>query len=99
MTEHHEYQPDRRSVGRRVVDKELEMRVHTLETEVKLLREMTEKGTAATAKVLEIVTMAEGFFKTLGYLGAAAKWTAGVVAAGAALWAAWRGVPYLPGKD
>lgn len=84
------FPPERRSVGRRVADKELELRVHTLETEVKLLRESTEKNAIATHKVLEIVTMAEGFFKTLGYVGAGVKWLAGVVAAGGALYVAWR---------
>ena len=92
-----EFQPERRSVGRRRADHEMELRVYTLESEVKLLREMTEKSAAATNQVLAIVTMAEGFFKTLGYLGAIIKWAAGVVAAVGALYRAWRGTP-LDGK-
>ena len=88
-----DFQPERRSVGRRQADHEFELRVHTLESEMALLRESVEKNAVTAGKVLEIVTMAEGFFKTLGYLGVGVKWVGGIIAAFGAAWVAWHAGP------
>ena len=47
------------------------------------------ENTAATKEVLEIVTMAKGFFKALGHIGNAIKWVTGLAASVAALWSIW----------
>lgn len=86
-----DYHPDRRSVGRRKADGELEMRVHTLEQEMRLLRESTERNAESTAKVLEIITMAEGFFKVLGYMGSGVKWLGSIGVLAGSMYAAWKG--------
>lgn len=47
------------------------------------------ENTAATKEVLEIVTLAKGFFKALGHIGSAIKWATGLAASVAALWSIW----------
>lgn len=86
-----DHNPDRRVVGRRRADGELEMRVRTLEEEMRLLRASTERNAESTAKVLEIITMAEGFFKVLGYLGSGAKWVGSIGVMVGTAYAAWKG--------
>lgn len=56
-----------------------------MQTHEKLLTE----NTAKTQEVLEIVTLAKGFFAVLGSIGAAIKWLAGLAAGVAALWTFW----------
>lgn len=55
-----------------------------------LLREAVERNAATASEVLEIVTMAKGFFKTLGYIGAGIKWVGGIGAGIGGAWAAWQ---------
>lgn len=58
-------------------------RMGTIETEL-------AANTAATQEVLEIVSMGKGFFKVLGHIGNAVKWTLGIATAVGAAWATWK---------
>jgi hypothetical protein len=45
-----------------------------------------EENTAATSEILEIISAAKGFFKTIGKLGDFLKWGLGIITAFVAFW-------------
>jgi hypothetical protein len=47
------------------------------------------QNSSATNEVLEIVTLARGFFRVLGAIGGGVKWLLGIGAAVGATWTAW----------
>ena len=57
---------------------------------MQLLCNVSERNAASTARVLEIVTMAEGFFRVLGWTGVVTKWFVSITAAAAGVYFAWR---------
>lgn len=83
-------QPERRISGRRRTDTELELRVNALENEMHLLRKTSESTVEKMDQLLDIVTMGEGFFKALKWIGILIKWAVGVGAALVGAYVAWR---------
>ena len=74
----------------------LEQRVHAIEEKLLLSTEWMDKqemlmaeNTETTKEVLEIVTMAKGFFKVLGHIGSALKWATGLAASVGLLMSLW----------
>ena len=80
-------------VDRRSVNSALQRQIDTIDSRVGALETKLDSNTTATNRVLEIVTMAEGFFKTLGALGSAIKWVSGIVTAASVLWIGWHNTP------
>jgi len=88
--------PDPKIPDRRTTDRGVGGRVSAIEAKLVEGAERMDKhekllaeNTAATREVLEIVTMAKGFFKVLGHIGNGIKWTTGLVASAGAIWAWW----------
>lgn len=83
--------PERRNTDRELAGKVLsiEDRLDKGDKRMGGLEASLAENTAATKEVLEIVTMAKGFFKVLGHIGNAIKWIAGFGAAAGALWTTW----------
>jgi hypothetical protein len=81
---------------RRTTDRGLGGRVLTIEEQLSKGGERMDKheallteNTAATQEVLEIVTLAKGFFKVLGHIGTGVKWLTGIATGIVTLWAVW----------
>lgn len=54
-----------------------------------LMETSIEENTTMTSELLDIFKAVKGGFKVLGWLGAAAKWVAGIAGAIAGVYAAW----------
>lgn len=62
-------------------------RFHDMELRLKTLEDKVDQNIQMTTGVFEIVGHARSFFSVLGWIGNAVKWTVGVLAAIAVLWA------------
>jgi hypothetical protein len=67
---------------------EIHDRLAQLETEVKANTELTTGLKADVSELLDILSAGKSGLRVLGVLGAVLKWTAGIVTAVAAIWAA-----------
>lgn len=65
-------------------------RLDKTDAQIGSIREELSKNTEVTTEVRDYLQAFKGGFKVLGWFGTALKWTAGVAAAAAALWTAWK---------
>ena len=73
------------------IERENDDRIQSIERRLESGDERMASIESMVADVHEILVAARGFFKTLGYIGTAAKWCTAVGAALAAIWAVWHG--------
>jgi hypothetical protein len=84
---------DRRESGRQTCERLelMEERLAKGDERMDRMEKTQEELAESVSKVLEIVQMAEGFFKVLGHLGTAIKFVGTTVAAIAGLWYLFKG--------
>lgn len=70
----------------------LQIRVTSLERELKENTELTEDISGDTKQLLDLFQTAKGGFKVVGWIGTFAKWSVGLAAGLVALYAAWQKV-------
>lgn len=67
---------------------EIHDRLTQLESEMKTNTALTSGLQTDVSELLDILTTAKSGLRVLGVLGAVIKWTAGIITAAAAIWAA-----------
>lgn len=70
--------------------KALGVRMDTFEGALAANTKVTQSISGDTSELLDVFKSVKGGFRVLGWMGAAAKWVAGIAAAGVALWQMWQ---------